>query len=155
MIRRPPRSTLFPYTTLFRSDRLSLEPPIEKYFEIVVARLADPALVLGVEALAGEALALLRSEAGPAELALVVRPPGPGRPVGAVTEQLPMEVVGLVARESPVVFVDHRGPLDQGTGIPAPAGSSRSCSQATTLAGAPRPLAAAIGWPEAGFRDSP
>src|SRR3712207_7986557 len=27
MIRRPPRSTLFPYTTLFRSDRLSLTPP--------------------------------------------------------------------------------------------------------------------------------
>src|SRR2546428_9760910 len=24
MIRRPPRSTLFPYTTLFRSDRLAL-----------------------------------------------------------------------------------------------------------------------------------
>src|SRR3712207_8155885 len=24
MIRRPPRSTLFPYTTLFRSDRVSL-----------------------------------------------------------------------------------------------------------------------------------
>src|SRR2546422_5886421 len=26
MIRRPPRSTLFPYTTLFRSDHLLLEP---------------------------------------------------------------------------------------------------------------------------------
>src|SRR3712207_8762117 len=26
MIRRPPRSTLFPYTTLFRSDRLDLRP---------------------------------------------------------------------------------------------------------------------------------
>src|SRR3712207_8557223 len=25
MIRRPPRSTLFPYTTLFRSERLALE----------------------------------------------------------------------------------------------------------------------------------
>src|SRR3712207_9117508 len=25
MIRRPPRSTLFPYTTLFRSERFSLE----------------------------------------------------------------------------------------------------------------------------------
>src|SRR5258708_25812575 len=30
MIRRPPRSTLFPYTTLFRSDQLgdSLWPPV-------------------------------------------------------------------------------------------------------------------------------
>src|SRR6266480_6704119 len=27
MIRRPPISTLFPYTTLFRADRASLEPP--------------------------------------------------------------------------------------------------------------------------------
>src|SRR3712207_8284980 len=31
MIRRPPRSTLFPYTTLFRSDRFQLE-----------MRIADP-----------------------------------------------------------------------------------------------------------------
>src|SRR3712207_8701032 len=28
MIRRPPRSTLFPYTTLFRSARLGQPPPI-------------------------------------------------------------------------------------------------------------------------------
>src|SRR5258708_28040758 len=28
MIRRPPRSTLFPYTTLFRSDVLGAEPVI-------------------------------------------------------------------------------------------------------------------------------
>src|SRR5258707_4846856 len=27
MIRRPPRSTLFPYTTLFRSPRIRLAPP--------------------------------------------------------------------------------------------------------------------------------
>src|SRR5260221_2115942 len=27
MIRRPPRSTLFPYTTLFRSDAANAEPP--------------------------------------------------------------------------------------------------------------------------------
>src|SRR2546430_12581246 len=27
MIRRPPRSTLFPYTTLFRSDRTADSPP--------------------------------------------------------------------------------------------------------------------------------
>src|SRR2546429_4048274 len=29
MIRRPPRSTLFPYTTLFRSVRLGLDAPEE------------------------------------------------------------------------------------------------------------------------------
>src|SRR3712207_8792416 len=36
MIRRPPRSTLFPYTTLFRSD---LAPGVELRLE---ERLADP-----------------------------------------------------------------------------------------------------------------
>src|SRR3712207_7249488 len=29
MIRRPPRSTLFPYTTLFRSNRMSSDTPSE------------------------------------------------------------------------------------------------------------------------------
>src|SRR2546425_3745614 len=28
MIRRPPRSTLFPYTTLFRSDRIESDPDV-------------------------------------------------------------------------------------------------------------------------------
>src|SRR5256885_2934906 len=32
MIRRPPRSTLFPYTTLFRSRGQALERDPEKYF---------------------------------------------------------------------------------------------------------------------------
>src|SRR5256886_3305587 len=30
MIRRPPRSTLFPYTTLFRSEKNTLQPALEK-----------------------------------------------------------------------------------------------------------------------------
>src|SRR2546430_1379011 len=30
MIRRPPRSTLFPYTTLFRSDQLHIKSLIER-----------------------------------------------------------------------------------------------------------------------------
>src|SRR3712207_7881130 len=30
MIRRPPRSTLFPYTTLFRSDRQHQQPEAER-----------------------------------------------------------------------------------------------------------------------------
>src|SRR2546423_10940380 len=31
MIRRPPRSTLFPYTTLFRSDRNQRSPSLYRY----------------------------------------------------------------------------------------------------------------------------
>src|SRR2546430_9233073 len=32
MIRRPPRSTLFPYTTLFRSDASAYRPPLVAAF---------------------------------------------------------------------------------------------------------------------------
>src|SRR5258707_5805493 len=34
MIRRPPRSTLFPYTTLFRSDNASLTRPAYLEFDL-------------------------------------------------------------------------------------------------------------------------
>src|SRR5687768_18209220 len=42
MIRRPPRSTLFPYTTLFRSERGEGDTRIERanHFDVVVARRA-------------------------------------------------------------------------------------------------------------------
>src|SRR2546430_4249029 len=37
MIRRPPRSTLFPYTTLFRSLRSPLQPQFGKSVNLVVS----------------------------------------------------------------------------------------------------------------------
>src|SRR5258708_26023201 len=37
MIRRPPRSTLFPYTTLFRSKHLSWFAPVSMVFCIMIA----------------------------------------------------------------------------------------------------------------------
>src|SRR2546430_11113282 len=40
MIRRPPRSTLFPYTTLFRSARLD-EQAVDDHFDGVVLALVD------------------------------------------------------------------------------------------------------------------
>src|SRR2546426_5823023 len=43
MIRPPPRSTLFPYTTLFRSEMESLEQPVERVAPVGVAP-ADRAL---------------------------------------------------------------------------------------------------------------
>src|SRR3712207_8043941 len=52
MIRRPPRSTLFPYTTLFRSDH----PALDRDFEVDVA-------VLGA-GLCGVTTALLLKRAG-------------------------------------------------------------------------------------------
>src|SRR3712207_9595028 len=51
MIRRPPRSTLFPYTTLFRSDRVLADPPDRNSAEhgpvpalLPAARAADEAV---------------------------------------------------------------------------------------------------------------
>src|SRR6478672_12840104 len=37
MIRRPPRSTLFPYTTLFRSHRENVEPEVLVFAEVAGA----------------------------------------------------------------------------------------------------------------------
>src|SRR3712207_7029396 len=56
MIRRPPRSTLFPYTTLFRSRRL-LRGEGEGDLVGIIDRLVPVLLVLGdLEILAGDAL---------------------------------------------------------------------------------------------------
>src|SRR5256884_9361122 len=38
MIRRPPRSTLFPYTTLFRSNTLNANHPVVREFIVHVLR---------------------------------------------------------------------------------------------------------------------
>src|SRR3712207_9353881 len=48
MIRRPPRSTLFPYTTLFRSERAVLAEGCALYVDrvVVLAHEARPPLVL-------------------------------------------------------------------------------------------------------------
>src|SRR5258707_4410551 len=53
MIRRPPRSTLFPYTTLFRSMRMTMGSPILKDFiapadSVMVERLRKAgAIIIG------------------------------------------------------------------------------------------------------------
>src|SRR3712207_9454129 len=46
MIRRPPRSTLFPYTTLFRSYGLAV---FRRFFEAIVERCREAGLVWGKE----------------------------------------------------------------------------------------------------------
>src|SRR3989441_13290651 len=51
MIRRPPRSTLFPYTTLFRSMCASGTVAIRYAYAFIAAGLADLVMVLGVEKL--------------------------------------------------------------------------------------------------------
>src|SRR3712207_7144727 len=54
MIRRPPRSTLFPYTTLFRSDVGLVHLP-EELPGVGGQRLDVPALALGVDGVEGQA----------------------------------------------------------------------------------------------------
>src|SRR2546422_7579605 len=58
MIRRPPRSTLFPYTTLFRSRRHVHKPPHDRE---VLALLPDQVLQL-TDAQGGEKLAVSRQD---------------------------------------------------------------------------------------------
>src|SRR2546422_2092145 len=43
MIRRPPRSTLFPYTTLFRSDVFAAADPVTMAKAVDAGRITEPA----------------------------------------------------------------------------------------------------------------
>src|SRR3712207_9534777 len=65
MIRRPPRSTLFPYTTLFRSQ---LSEAAARYEQIIAACQADG--LVDLEAEARITLAICRARAGELEAAL-------------------------------------------------------------------------------------
>src|SRR3712207_7156525 len=61
MIRRPPRSTLFPYTTLFRSDVLRHRHDLVQRQPALVAGLGARAAAHGAEQL-GQLLAVLPGE---------------------------------------------------------------------------------------------
>src|SRR5256885_9780138 len=73
MIRRPPRSTLFPYTTLFRSDQAkqTRESDRRKFLAgmggLAASAYMSPAAGLGQEMRGGEVL-VLRSEEHTSEL---------------------------------------------------------------------------------------
>src|SRR3712207_7003221 len=68
MIRRPPRSTLFPYTTLFRSARLEAEVDAEGDAQLHLGR--EPGLVADVVVLdvADRGIGVHRSEEHTSEL---------------------------------------------------------------------------------------
>src|SRR3712207_6873768 len=67
MIRRPPRSTLFPYTTLFRSARFWTIGTTEEGRDIVVLAIADEATIKSLEK-HRDMLRSLRSEEHTSEL---------------------------------------------------------------------------------------
>src|SRR2546425_7493349 len=68
MIRRPPRSTLFPYTTLFRSLRSAFDPssdvslPAELVLVLDLEPACFPALLEDAETPVGAGVARLRRE---------------------------------------------------------------------------------------------
>src|SRR3712207_9104111 len=80
MIRRPPRSTLFPYTTLFRSARRDLLPPGD--LAVLRAGLLAIALSLALGAVANDSGVALPATAAsllvPLLVWLAVGPRGPG-----------------------------------------------------------------------------
>src|SRR3712207_8505042 len=51
MIRRPPRSTLFPYTTLFRSDDTAVLPTYHEYYGFITAAIVVFVALVGPEVL--------------------------------------------------------------------------------------------------------
>src|SRR5258708_20632534 len=69
MIRRPPRSTLFPYTTLFRSRR----PDAEHFADAVLGPAGGPGLHDGCLPLADRLAKLLRCIPCPEQLRQAIR----------------------------------------------------------------------------------
>src|SRR2546422_1521967 len=59
MIRRPPRSTLFPYTTLFRSQVRALEFPITGWFGHGAFAFGERCVPFGFQALRYGSLSLM------------------------------------------------------------------------------------------------
>src|SRR5256885_13158387 len=82
MIRRPPRSTLFPYTTLFRSERDPARDQVR--VEVELARLLDQPL----KVVADERLAAREVELDDAELLGLLEHPEPGRGVDRKSTRL-------------------------------------------------------------------
>src|SRR5690348_17768675 len=70
MIRRPPRSTLFPYTTLFRSEHVGLEPGVaEAIARAATGSMRDALSVLDqLMAYGSGTITLARSEEHTSEL---------------------------------------------------------------------------------------
>src|SRR2546427_6448637 len=68
MIRRPPRSTLFPYTTLFRSGLPRPAKPVTEKNGIPLLRRSEPLLVPGIPSTSDLRSSGIRSEEHTSEL---------------------------------------------------------------------------------------
>src|SRR5256885_7448462 len=106
MIRRPPRSTLFPYTTLFRSHVLAVTLPLLRIRDGVPAlRVSGPAAVLEVvESMLAHVRILNAAEIHPYVRVLVAKE-GREAQVGLVIERAPVLVVAA-GPQRPGLLVD-------------------------------------------------
>src|SRR2546427_4124379 len=116
MIRRPPRSTLFPYTTLFRSTLLDADFPHER----PKARVLAQGVEVGCRHVGREPFrALLVGRLKPAQRLLVVPKPhvdkcdGEGRVAGRATLERREDVLCLGALASAPGYVPQE-PHDSG-----------------------------------------
>src|SRR3712207_7335166 len=100
MIRRPPRSTLFPYTTLFRSDyAYGYDAQTGEYKDLVAAGIIDPTKVVrtALQDAASVAALLITTEAMVAERPEKKAPAG-GPPGGGMGD---MDFLSLGASAVP------------------------------------------------------
>src|SRR3712207_9555672 len=117
MIRRPPRSTLFPYTTLFRSTGAGREPVPDPGPEVRSTRPDEHAHVPGVQ---GDGLLVLASSEGGGGLRLGGRddvvPPARDVEHGAsnVREVHPAPAELHLAPDEPVALVEVPHPPPEG-----------------------------------------
>src|SRR3712207_571210 len=104
MIRRPPRSTLFPYTTLFRSSSIVSSQTDHERFGGVVPEIASRHHLELVNAVIDEALRSADARWDDVELVAVTQ--GPGL-VGALLVGVASAKALAAARRLPLAAVDH------------------------------------------------
>src|SRR3989442_16039707 len=122
MIRRPPRSTLFPYTTLFRSLLLRGVQVVQHLGDVGRMHLGDHALQVADGAAAQEAADRVQDQVKPAR-----RPPTPDRlvrPLCFALDPVPTLSI-LILRASPR------------PGAPPPLPSPRAAGRPSSRRGAP------------------
>src|SRR2546427_12912469 len=111
MIRRPPRSTLFPYTTLFRSTLYTLLAPVSNVLDALTLLSGERAIAFLVTWVVALALCgLLRRGSVRRRLVAAVLAPLAVILLGVAAVLLPRPGPRLVAADSPLTVLDYPPP---------------------------------------------